>query len=149
MLVFRVYDVIKQMHFPVFFQTTTFELSVTYFPSTWRYKTFSRTFFPCFFKPQRLKYQLLLGFLIHDATEHFPVLFFLYYFKQQRLKYQIILGFLVHEFFFQFFFFDFFFFSHRDNVISGKNTLRNGGNPNFRLDMGTPVRTPLGSRHFR
>ena len=31
--------------------------------------------FPYFFKPQRLKYQLLLGFLIHDATDHVPVLF--------------------------------------------------------------------------
>ena len=44
LLVFRVYDVIKQ------------------------------NIFPYFFKPQRLKYQLL-AFLVHDVIKHFPVLF--------------------------------------------------------------------------
>jgi hypothetical protein len=39
----------KTKHFPVFFQTTTFEISVTCFSSRWRYKTFSRTFFSYFF----------------------------------------------------------------------------------------------------
>jgi hypothetical protein len=56
---------------------------------------------------------------------------------------------LVFYFFFQFFFFDFFFFSYRNNVISGQNIIRNGGNPNFRLRMGAYEGTPLGSRHFR
>ena len=37
-------------------------------------KTLSRTLFPYFFKPQRLKYQFL-GFLVHDVIEHFHVLF--------------------------------------------------------------------------
>ena len=39
----------KVIHFPVFYQTTTFKISVTCFSSTWRYKTFSRTFFTYFF----------------------------------------------------------------------------------------------------
>ena len=68
------YDVIKAFHFPVFFQTPTFEMqrylfSVYHFP---------RTFFPYFFKPQRLKCNV---FLVHDVIKHFifpyffPVLF--------------------------------------------------------------------------
>jgi hypothetical protein len=68
------YDVIKAFHFLVFFQTPTFEMqrylfSVYHFP---------RTFFPYFFKPQRLKCNV---FLVHDVIKHFifpyffPVLF--------------------------------------------------------------------------
>jgi hypothetical protein len=42
--------VIKK-HFPVLFQTTTFEISViTWFSNTWCYRTFSRTFFPVLFQ---------------------------------------------------------------------------------------------------
>ena len=73
-VVFLVHDVIKHFPFSVLFQTTTFEISVTCFSSTWRYKTFIRSFFPYFFKPQRLKYQLL-AFLVNDVIKHFPVFF--------------------------------------------------------------------------
>ena len=53
---------------------TTYEISVTCFYSTCRYKTFSRTFSLYFFKPQRLKYQLL-PFLVRDVITYFPVPF--------------------------------------------------------------------------
>ena len=56
--------------FPVLFQTATFEISVSWFSSTWRYENM----FLYFFKPQRLKYHFL-DFLVHDVIEHFPVLF--------------------------------------------------------------------------
>jgi hypothetical protein len=80
------YDVIKAFHFPVFFQTPTFEMqrylfSVYHFP---------RTFFPYFFKPQRLKCNV---FLVHDIIKHF---IFPYFFKLQRLKYQLVIS-LVHD----------------------------------------------------
>ena len=48
--------------------------------------------FPYFFKPQRLKYQLVV-FLVHDVIKHF---IFPYFFKPQRLKYQLVV-FLVHD----------------------------------------------------
>ena len=59
---------------PVLFQTTTFEISVSCFSSTWCNRTFSRNLFLDFFKPKCLKYQFL-GFLVHDVIGHFPVLF--------------------------------------------------------------------------
>ena len=93
------YKNISRTFFLVLSQTTTFEISFSCFSRTWRYQTFSRTFsnhtheilvtcfsstwhsktfhvlfFSYFFKPQRLKYQLL-AFLVHDVIKHFPVLF--------------------------------------------------------------------------
>ena len=72
LVAFLEHDVIK--HFLVLFQITTHEILVTCFSSTWHSKTFHVLFFSYFFKPQRLKYQLL-AFLVHDVIKHFPVLF--------------------------------------------------------------------------
>jgi hypothetical protein len=50
-------------------------------------------------------------------------------------------------FYFFIFFFSFiflFFFSLTGNVISGQNTRKKGGNPNFRLRMCAPEGTPFG-----
>jgi hypothetical protein len=93
-------------------------------------KTREKTYF---FKPQRLKYQLL-AFLVHDDIKHFPVLF-------SRTFSNCFL-------FFAFFFlvvvvFFLVFFSSTGNVISGQNTRKNGGN---RLRMRAPKGTPSGSR---
>ena len=118
LLRFQVHDVIK--HFSVPFETTTFAILVTCFPSSWHSKTFPVLFLSYFFKPQRLKYQLL-AFLVHDVIKHFPVLFqmttyeisvtccystwlnkniipytFPVFFQTQRLKYQLV-AFLVHD----------------------------------------------------
>jgi len=49
-------------------------------------KTFSRTFFPYFFKPQRLKYQLL-AFRVSFSRTFSP-----YFFKPQDLKYQLFIS---------------------------------------------------------
>ena len=52
-------------------------------------KTVTRTFSLYFFKPQRLKYQLL-PFLVHDVIKTLFRTFFSYFFKPQRLKYQLV-----------------------------------------------------------
>ena len=57
-------------HFPVLFQTTTFEISVTWFSSTWRYKTFSRTFFPVLF------FRVLFSLYFLSRTFFFSCTFF-------------------------------------------------------------------------
>ena len=51
---------------------------------------------PYFFKPQRLKYQLVV-FLVHDVMKHFIFpYFFPEHFEIQRLKCQLVV-FLVHD----------------------------------------------------
>ena len=85
-------------------QTTTFEiLSLHVFRV---YDVIKQYISPYFFKPQRLKYQLL-AFLVHHVIKQFPVLF------QKKC----------------FHFFIFYFFSPTGNVISGQNTRKKGVNP--------------------
>ena len=104
LLAFLVHYVIN--HFPVPFETTTFEILVTCFSSTWRNEniflyflkpqpfeisvswfsstwcnwTFSRTLFRYFFKSKRLKYQLL-AFIVHGILKYFMYFFFLVLFQ--------------------------------------------------------------------
>ena len=70
---FLVHDVIK--HFPVPFQITTFEISVTCFSSTRHSKIFPRFFSGTFFKLQRLIYQLL-AVLVNDVIKTFSLTVF-------------------------------------------------------------------------
>jgi hypothetical protein len=87
-VVFLVHDVIKHFIFPYFFKLQRLQCNVTWFSSTWRYKTFH---FPVLFSRTFSNHKVwnttLLAFLVHDVIKHF---IFPYFFKPQRLKCNII-----------------------------------------------------------
>jgi hypothetical protein len=82
------HDVIKHFIFPYFFKLQRLQCNVTWFSSTWRYKTFH---FPVLFYRTFSNHKVwnttLLAFLVHDVIKHF---IFPYFFKPQRLKCNII-----------------------------------------------------------